>query len=88
MSYTLIKHGIDPKTLDTPCATCNNAVWRSISGASNNDFEQYYPLNYHKTDEKIGCWCILFHTFIQSRTTCCDGNVPESEPKIDDFLKK
>ncbi len=87
MSYTLIMHGIDPKNVGTACATCDNAVWRAIKGLENTDFSEYYPLDYHENDEKIGCWCTVLHCYIKSRTTCCDGNVPKDAPHLNDMLK-
>lgn len=68
MSYTLIMHGIDPKTVGTACATCDNAVWRAIKGVENSDFTEFFPLNYRENDTKIGCWCTVFHCYIQTMT--------------------
>lgn len=87
MSYTLIMHGIDPKTVGTACATCDNAVWRAIKGVENSDFTEFFPLNYRENDTKIGCWCTVFHCYIQTMTTCCDGNVPKDAPGLNDMLK-
>lgn len=85
-SYTLIQLGIE-HNLD-PCKSCKNAVWQAfkdnkiqIKPYTNKNFD------YNQNKLSLSCWCILLHDYITEGRVFCDGNAPEEEPTLDEFLK-